>query len=144
MLKFNLPTAVTVVLGVLAGALEYLNAQTFAFPPVWHQAVQYGILLIGLLGVTPLVGASIGAAVRNLVHMSSGLFTTICVAVYALTAAVTTLGITGVGKGIILGVVAFLATIGFGPNAIPGLPVGPPTPAPVVDPVPPAPPAPAA
>lgn len=115
MLKFNIPTALTAVLGVAGGILEYLNQQTFGFPPVWHQAVQYGVLLITLVGVTPLVGNSIGAEIRNLLHMSAGLFTTICLVVYALAAAVTTFSIDGVAKALILAVIAFLSAIGFGP-----------------------------
>jgi hypothetical protein len=113
-IKFNLPTAVTVILGILAGILEYLNTVTFNFPVSWHQAIKYGILLVGLVGVTPLVGANIGAAIRNVLHMTPATFTAVSAGVYALAAAVSTFSITGETKGIILGVVAFLSTIGFG------------------------------
>lgn len=116
-MKLNIGHTLAAILGIIAGVLEYLNEQTWNLGPHWHPVVTYGVLLITLIGVTPLVGAKIGIELRTLLHIDDHLFVLLCTGLYALAAAVTTFGITGVAKGIILGVIAFASAIGFSPLA---------------------------
>jgi hypothetical protein len=128
MMKFNVPTVLATVLAIVAGLAQYFNQATFGLSPAWHSALTYGILLISLLGISPLVGAEIGAAIRNLLHISATLTTVIGLVIFAASAAVTTFSLSMDVKGLILGILAFLAAIGFGPVA-PGTPVpAPPAP----------------
>jgi hypothetical protein len=117
-MKWSFGNTLAAFLGLIAGILEYLNQQTFDLGVHWHPVVTYGILLITLVGVTPIVGANIGLEIRTLTHMTSAVFVLICAALYALAAAVTTFSIDGMAKAIILGVVAFAGAIGFSPTSM--------------------------
>ena len=98
--KLSLPAPVVLVLGLLGGVLEFLNQQTFHFAAPWPGVIAYGLLIVGLLGVSPLVGKAFVTALKLPVSVSVGL----TIAATALTAAITTFDISGVLKGVLLGV----------------------------------------
>ena len=113
-MKLNVPTAVATVLAAVGGILNWLNTATFGLPPAWHQVVTYGLLFLASIGVTPLVGAALGTVIRNILHLTAAALTVITVAEFALVAAVTTFGLSQDVKGVVIGVVTFLAGIGLG------------------------------
>lgn len=136
MQSVKLPATIALVLGIVAGILEYLNQTTFGFPNAWYNVVKFGLFVITTFGVTAATGHQLGLAIENLLHFSPAVINGIGVAAVVLGGAVTTFGISGVVKGIILGAIAFV-TSAFGP--FPGLPVAgrhAPTPAPAPGPAP--------
>lgn len=128
MLKLNLPAGLVLVLGLVGGVLEYLNQASFHLVQPWNQVVTYGLFVVAVFGVSPLVHS----AFRNALHISTQLGVAITVAATLLAAAITTFSLSHDVKGILVGVVAFLAFIGFGP-ATGVVPVAP-APAPVPPP----------
>lgn len=123
----KLSATLTLALAVILGVLEYLNQQTFGFPAVWYEVFKFTILLISTFGVTAAVGRQLGMDIRELLHLSPAAMTVIGSAALVLAGAVSTFGIGGIAKGIVLGVVAFL-TATFGP--FPTNPVVKPAPSP--------------
>lgn len=114
MLKFNLPDWVSVVLGLVAGVLEYLNQNIsqglFHFGGPWPQVIAFGLFVLGVIGVSPLVHS----AFRSALHLSPGLAAAITAVLTILAAAVTTFSLNHEVKGIILAIIAFAAFAGFG------------------------------
>jgi hypothetical protein len=119
------PGFLVLVLGVVGGVVEYLNSQTFGITGIWHQALTFGVLLIEAYGVVPVVGKQLGVSIQNLLGVSPAVMHLISLAGFAFSAAVTTFGISGVLKGVLLGVSAIVLAV-FGP------PVPVPAPAPAV------------
>lgn len=114
MVRLNLPSALTLVLGLLGGVLEYLNTNTFGFTAPWREVITYGLYALAVIGVSPLVHS----AFRNALHLSAGVSVTITILATLLAAAITTFsGMSLELQGILQGVVAFLAFVGFGPAA---------------------------
>jgi hypothetical protein len=112
----RLPAPLVLILAVAAGILEYLNAHILGITGTWHAVVTYGVFVITSLGVIPAVGVQLGVDLRQALHLTPAVvaaFTTLAV---VLGGAVQTLAITGVAKGVILGVIAFITTC-FGPGA---------------------------
>jgi len=112
---FSLPSALVLVLAIIGGILEYLNQNTFGFPPAWHHAVTYGILLVTMFGVSIPVGKQLGLDIDHLLHITPAAAVGIASVAYAIAAAIGTFDVSGVLKGVLLGVVAFITSI-FGPG----------------------------
>jgi hypothetical protein len=112
-MKLNMPAPLVLILAVAAGVLEYLNQQTFQLGNTWYECLKYGLLIIGLIGVVPAVGAQIRQDFTAVFHVSPVFYTVVGVAVAAVTGAITTFNISGVLAGVLLGVVAFLTYAGF-------------------------------
>ncbi len=115
--KLNLPSSLAVILSLVAGVLEVLNQVTFGFPAPWHTFTTYGLLVLAMVGISPLVGTAFRQALTNAFHVSGVLFTVLSIVTMAIAAAVTTFSIDSTWKGILLGIVAVLGGLGFGPNA---------------------------
>lgn len=108
--------ATALLLGVVGGAIEYLNAQTFGITGVWHQVLTYGVLLIEAYGVVPLVGRQLGVSIQNLLHASPAVMHLISLAGFAFSGAVQTFSISGVWRGVLVGLAAVILAV-FGPPA---------------------------
>ena len=104
------------VLGVLAGALQYLNQATFTFGPPWRDVITFGLYVVAIIGVSPLSHQTF----RNALHLPPGLATLVTVIATVLAAAILTFhGLSPQAKGGLEGVLAFLAFIGFGAAPVP-------------------------
>lgn len=121
MIKLNLPSWVVVGLGLLAGIAEYVVLNVPIVQP-WKTGAAVVVLMIGGLGISPLMGA----AFTNALHISHNLAQLITAAVTALGLAVTTLSMSSELKGVLVGLLAFLATVGFGSTGITALRTPPP------------------
>jgi hypothetical protein len=113
--KLQSPAGLTVVLGLVGGVLEYLAQATFHIEAPWQQVIVFGLYVIGIFGVSPLTHG----AFRNALHISVALGTSITVGAAVLAAGITTFSMSPDLKGILEGVLAFLAFVGFGPVATP-------------------------
>jgi hypothetical protein len=110
-MKFRVPSALVVVLGLCGGALEFLNQSDLGFIAPWNQLITFGVYALAIFGVSPLVGS----AFRNALHVSPALATTITTLAATLAASITTFSMSADLKGILEGILAFLAFVGFGP-----------------------------
>ena len=110
----NLPSGVVVViacaLGALAGAVH-----TFGFAAPWATVLSIGIVFFGAIGISPLVGS----AFKNALHLPAAVVVVITAGLTALTAAAPSFHAGSTWLGIIQGVIAFAATLGFGPLPVP-------------------------
>jgi hypothetical protein len=124
MLKFTIPTWLTVILGLVGGILEYLNQASFHLASPWGQVITFGLYAVGVFGVSPLIHN----AFRNALHISPQLATVITILLTLLAAAITTFSISADVKGVLEGIVAFAAFVGFGPalGVLPGPAAAPP------------------
>ena len=114
--SLKLPAVVVLILAVVAGILEYLNATTWGVTGPFHSVITYGIFVITALGVTAAVGGQLGIDIEELLHLTPALVAVLTTLAVVLGGAVQTLSISGPVKGIILGVIAFITTC-FGPGA---------------------------
>lgn len=121
-MKPQIPAPLVLALALAAGVLEYLNQQAFQLGNTWYECLKYGLLLIGLVGVVPAVGAQVRQDFTAIFHVKPVFYTVVGGVLAAATGAVTTFHITGVAQGVILGVVAFLAYAGFGQVPAPAVP----------------------
>lgn len=103
--------AIGAALGVLAGFVH-----TFGFAAPWATVLSIGIVFFGAIGISPLVGT----AFRNALHLPAAAAVVITAGLTALTAAAPTFHAGSTWLGVIQGIIAFAATLGFGP-----LPVAP-------------------
>jgi hypothetical protein len=110
----TVPNTLVLALAIIGGILEYLNQNTFGFSTQVQEAVRYGILVITAFGVTIPVGRELGVDIVTLLKVPTWVLLLITILAYAIAAAVSAFGISGIWKGIILGVVAFITTV-FGP-----------------------------
>lgn len=110
----NLPAGVVIVIGCVLGALAGF-VHTFGFASPWAKYVAVIIVLFGALGISPLVGS----AFRNAIHIGATASIIITAGLTALAFAIPTLGVSPTLGGILQGVVAFFATVGFGPLPAP-------------------------
>lgn len=106
-----MPNWLSVVLGLVGGVLEYLNQASFHLQPPWGQVVTFGLYGLAVFGVSPLAHN----AFRNALHISTQLATAITGIAALMAAAITTFSLSPTTKGILEGVLAFLAFAGFGP-----------------------------
>ena len=111
----KLPALLVLILAVVAGILEYLNATSFGIHGPFHAVITYGIFVITALGVTAAVGSQLGLALEELLHLTPAMVAALTTLAVVLGGAVQTLSISGPAKGIILGVIAFITTC-FGPG----------------------------
>lgn len=125
-MRLNIPTGITVILGLIGGVLEYLNQASFGLQAPWAQVITFGLYVLAVIGVSPLVHS----AFRNALHLTPAEATVITSLAALLAAAITTFGLSGEVKGILEGVLAFLAFVGFGPAVLNVTPTPAPAPAP--------------
>jgi hypothetical protein len=124
-MKLNIPSWATTILSLIAGGLAILNQVSFGFGSPWGVYVTLALVALAGLGISPLVGAQFRSAL-HLSHSASLVITSI---VTTAGVAVTTLSISPTAKGIVVGILAFLAGVGFAPGPQPA-PAPAPTPAP--------------
>jgi hypothetical protein len=120
----KLSARLVLILAVIAGILEYLNATTFGITGVWHSVITYGLFVISSLGVTAAVGSQLGVDIEEILHVTPAGVAALTTVAVIVGGAVQTFAISGVAKGVILGVIAFITTI-FGPGV--GTPSAPTT-----------------
>ena len=108
--KIVLPNKLAFVLSLIAGALAVLNQLTFDFPASWRTVITYGLLLLTSIGISPLIGS----AFRNALHLSAQISLAISIVSFVAAAAVTHVA-DSTTRGALVGVVTFLAGVGFGP-----------------------------
>jgi hypothetical protein len=120
-MRLNIPTAVALVLSLVAGVLAVLNVTTFQFTQPWHNDITVALVFLAAIGISPLVGPYF----RNALHLTAAASVVITAVLMAASAAITTLNLSTDAKGIIVGILTFLAGIGFGPatGPVPAPPV---------------------
>ena len=111
-MKLNLPSQVTVALGLAAGVLAILTQTTFGFAAAWTSYITVALVFLAGLGISPLVGP----AFRSALHLSQSMSLIISSALSALAIAVTTFNVSTGVKGILEGVLAFASALGFAPS----------------------------
>lgn len=108
----KLPSKAALILGVAGGILTGLNVAVFQFAEPWHSYVTVALLFITGLGVSPLVGTGLLAAL----HIPQSLALTVTSALGVLAVAIQTFAWAASAKGIVTGIIAFVAAIGFAPT----------------------------
>ncbi len=107
----KLPSRVTVLLGLLAGVLAYLNESAFGFSPEWRGYISFGLILLSGLGITPLVGPAFRAAL----HLSTSASAAISTALATLALVVHSIALPLDVRGVLQAVLTFAAAVGFAP-----------------------------
>lgn len=113
-MKLQLPSWATTVGGLVTGILAVLNQTTFSFAAPWQVYITIALFFLSGIGISPLVGPAFRAAL----HITTKVSLVISSALGALALAATTLSISSGAKGAILGVLTFLAALGFAPTAV--------------------------
>jgi len=122
----KLPTWATWVLALLAGVIELLNVTTFGFAPVYQNLVTIAGSFLAALGISPLTHD----AIQNMLHLTHTAALSLATAFATASAFVTQLsGVSQTTKGIIIGVLALVAGVLFGPAGSTPSPAPPPAPA---------------
>ncbi len=114
-MRLNIPTAIALALSLVAGVLAVLNVTTLQFSQPWHQDITVALVFLAAIGISPLIGP----AFRNALHLTPSASVMITAVLMAASAAITTLNLSTDVKGAIVGVLTFLAGVGFGPTAVP-------------------------
>jgi hypothetical protein len=115
-MKITFPSVVTLILGLVGGVLAYLNQASFAFQPPWNQVITFGLYALAVIGISPLVHG----AFRSALHVSVTTATSITTLAALLAAGITTFSMGADAKGVLEGILAFLAFVGFAPaTAVP-------------------------
>lgn len=114
MTKLNIPDWLSVALGSVAGVLEYLNQATFHLGAPWTGLITYGLFVLAVFGVSPLVHN----AFRNALHLSPQLATLIAAALSAIAAAVTKVHGQTL-RGVLEAIITFAGYVGFGATSGP-------------------------
>jgi hypothetical protein len=112
MKSLGLPTWATTLLGLLAGALAILNEVAFGFDAEWRGYLSIVLIFLSGVGISPLVGPAFRAAL----HLSTTASMFITSALAALALAVHSVNISEGWRGVIQGVLAFAAAVGFAPT----------------------------
>ena len=111
-MKLNLPTQLTVILSAVAGVLVALNTASFGFAASWTTAITIGLTILAAWGISPLTGV----AFRAILHLSNGVSVAIAAVLGALQVIFLNVSISPTWHGIIAGVLAFAAGLGFAPS----------------------------
>jgi hypothetical protein len=119
-MKLQLPSWATTVGGLFTGVLAVLNQTTFSFSAPWQVYITIALFFLSGIGISPLVGPAFRAAL----HITTKVSLVISSALGAAALAATTLSISSGAKGVILGVLTFLAALGFAPTAVGVMQVG--------------------
>jgi hypothetical protein len=109
--SLKLPSWATTIFGLAAGVLAILNETTFGFNPTWRGYASVILIFLAGLGISPLVGSAFRAAL----HISTAVGLIISSALAALALAVHTFNLSSGLRGVLQGVLAFAAAIGFAP-----------------------------
>lgn len=112
MTKLGLPTWATTLLGLLAGALAILNEVAFGFDAEWRGYLSIVLIFLSGVGISPLVGPAFRAAL----HLSTTASMFITSGLAALALAVHSVNVSEGWRGVIQGVLAFAAAVGFAPT----------------------------
>lgn len=107
----QLPSIAVVVLGLVAGVLTLLVHNTFGITPPWTNYAAITLVFLSAIGVSPLVGS----AFKNALHLSLAVSTIITALLTAAAVGATQLGWPPDTVGVVQGVIAFAAALGFGP-----------------------------
>lgn len=107
----KLPTWATTIVGLAAGVLAVLNEVAFGLDPTWRGYLSVTLIFLAGLGISPLVGSAFRAAL----HLSPGVSLVISSALAALALAVHMFNLSSGLRGVLQGVLAFAAAIGFAP-----------------------------
>lgn len=111
----SLPSAATLILGLIAGVLTGLVHSSFGFGAPWANYASITLVFISALGVSPLVGT----AFRNALHLPPTISLIITAALTAAAVGATQIGLSVTDVAIVQGVVAFVGTLGFGIVPVP-------------------------
>ena len=111
-MKLNLPTQLTVLLSAVAGVLVAFNTASFGFASTWTTAITIGLTILAAWGISPLTGV----AFRAILHLSNGVSVAIAGVLGALQVVLLQVSIDMTLRGILTGVIAFAAGLGFAPS----------------------------
>jgi hypothetical protein len=111
-MKLKLPSWASVTLGIGAGVLAVLNETTFGFATDWRGYISVVLIFLAGIGISPIVGAAFRAAL----HLSTTVSLLISSGLAALALAVHTFNLSEGLRGVLQGVLAFAAAIGFAPT----------------------------
>jgi hypothetical protein len=111
--SLQIPTWATALASATATVLTVLNQTTFGFDAPWRSALTVALAFIAGLGISPLTKK----AFQNLIHLPHGVSVAISSGMAAAALGLTQIDASQGVKGLIVGVLTFLAGLGFGPAA---------------------------
>lgn len=114
-MKFNLPSAATVVLSLIAGFLVVLSSTSLGFSEPVKQGVLLVLIFLSAEGISPLTGASF----RSALHLPPIVSNTIGALLAVLAVASTQLsGLSSAAHAVIEAVLVITAGLGFAPTIL--------------------------
>ncbi len=112
-MKLNLPTWLTLAFSAGAGVVvAFVASNIIVLESGWSEGVQIGLTIIAAWGISPLTGA----AFRAILHLSNGVSVAIAGALGALQIVFLEVHMSLGLHGLIAGVLAFAAGLGFAPS----------------------------
>lgn len=115
-MKLNLPTTLTVVLSAIAGvAVAFVASGIIVVEGEWKTYLETGLTILALVGISPLTGA----AFKAVLHLSNGVSGAIAFALAALQVVLAQVHMGAGVHGLLAGIIAFAAGLGFAPLASP-------------------------
>lgn len=111
-MKFNLPSTLTVILSAIAGVIvAFVASNIIVLEPEWAHGVEIGGTIIALFGISPLTGSSFVA----ILHLSQQVTAFIATVLAALVVILGQVHMSAGLHGILAGILAFAAGLGFAP-----------------------------
>jgi hypothetical protein len=112
-MRTQIPSKLTIVLSGIAGILTaFVAAHIIELPAEWSQAVQLALTFTAGLGISPLTGSSF----RSVLHLGNGAANAIAAVLAAAQVVVVQAAIGSALHGILAGIIAFAAGLGFAPS----------------------------
>jgi hypothetical protein len=110
--KLNTPTQLTVIFSAAAGILVAFNTASFGFASDWTTSITIALTILAAWGISPLTGV----AFRAILHLSNGVSVVIAAGLGALQVIFLQVSMGATLHGILAGVIAFAAGLGFAPS----------------------------
>lgn len=113
MSEFRLPSKLTFILSAAAGVtVAFVRAKVIELEPEWASWIAVGLTFLAAWGISPLTGPSF----RSILHLSNGVSAGITFVLTALTIVVTQAHMSLTLHGVLAGLIAFAAGLGFAPS----------------------------
>lgn len=111
-MKLTLPAGVTVILAAVAAiAVAFVQSNIIVLEPGWNEGVTIGLTILALWGISPLTHTALIAVL----HLSNGTITAIGGALGTLQIVLTQVHMSAGLHGVLAGIIAFAAGLGFAP-----------------------------
>ena len=114
--RLNLPSQLTVILSIAAGVIvAFIGSGIINLEAGWSEGLQIALTILAAWGISPLTGA----AFRAILHLSNGLSVAIAGALGSLQIIFLQVHMSAGLHGLIAGLLAFAAGLGFAPSLTP-------------------------